>query len=315
MDKIAMFFNSSVVFQAGGLVLGILIFSSLLIAVLAKTRFASHTLELKLRVKSWWVMAFFFFTAILVNPEITIGFFALMSFWALKEYITIIDTRRADHRALLWAFLCIPIQYYWVTSKWYGMFLIFIPVYMFLFIPLRLVLIQEIEGFLAASAKIQWGIWAFVFSISHMAYLSVMPKIGGTLASGQSLLLFLVIVTQANDVLQFIWGKIFGRHKILPKVSPNKTSEGFWGGTLSTAFLSLFLRFLTPFSVVECLFFAYCIVIAGFFGDVVMAAVKRDAGVKDYGQMIPGHGGVLDRLNSLCYTAPIFFHQMAYFYY
>lgn len=315
MDKIAMLLSSSLVYQAGGLVVGILVFSSLVIWILAKTPLAPHTQELKARVQSWWIMAVFFFSAILVNPKITIGFFGLMSFWALKEYITIIDTRRADHRALLWAFLCIPIQYYWVLSKWYLMFLIFIPVYMFLFIPLRLVLVEETQGFLAATSKIQWGMWAFVFSISHMAYLSVMPKIGATLASGQSLLLFLVIVTQANDVLQFIWGKSFGRHKILPKVSPNKTSEGFWGGTLSTAFLSLFLRFLTPFSVVECLFFAYCIAIAGFFGDLVMAAVKRDAGVKDYGQMIPGHGGVLDRLNSLCYTAPIFFHQMAYFYY
>ncbi len=315
MNEIITLLNSSPVYRAGGLVLGILVLSSILVKILEKTSFAAHTQELKLRVKSWWVMAIFFFSAILVNPQITIVFFALMSFWALKEYITIIDTRRADHRALLWAFLCIPIQYYWVISKWYLMFLIFIPVYMFLFIPSRLVLTEQTQGFLASSAKIQWGLWAFVFSISHLAYLSVMPKIGGTLANGQSLLLFLVIVTQGNDVLQFIWGKSLGRHKILPKVSPNKTSEGFWGGTLSTAFLSLFLRFLTPFSIVECLFFAYCIAIAGFFGDVVMAAVKRDAGVKDYGQMIPGHGGVLDRLNSLCYTAPIFFHQMAYFYY
>lgn len=315
MDKIFHGLHSSPVFQAGALVLGILIFASIVIRILEKTPFALHTGELRLRVRSWWIMAAFFFTALIFNPNITIFFFALMSFWALKEYFTIIDTRRADHRALVWAFLSIAMQYYWVFSRWYIMFLIFIPVYMFLLIPLRLVLVEETEGFLAATAKIQWGIWAFVFSISHMAFLSVMPKISGTSVNGQSLLLFLVIVTQMNDVLQYIWGKTLGRRKILSKVSPSKTAVGFWGGTLSTAVLSLALRFLTPFSVSQCLFFAYCIAVAGFFGDVVMAAVKRDAGVKDYGSMIPGHGGVLDRLNSLCYTAPLFFHMTAYFYY
>ncbi|MBF0505120.1 MAG: phosphatidate cytidylyltransferase [Candidatus Omnitrophica bacterium] len=300
---------------AGVLILGILCLATVLVWGLSKTALPVNWNELRQRVRSWWFMAVFFFLAVTVNPVITIVFFALMSFWVLKEYITILHTRRADHRALVWAFLAIPIQYYWVASHWYIMFLIFIPIYMFLFIPFRLVLCEEIEGFLSSSARIQWGIMIFVFGLSHMAYLSVMPKIHGTLASGQSLLLFLVIVTEMNDVFQYIWGRTLGHHKILPKVSPNKTSEGFWYGILTTTVFSVLLRFLTPFDFFGTMFFAFCIAVAGFFGDVVMSAVKRDAGIKDFSNIIPGHGGALDRVDSLCYTAPLFFHMVAYFYY
>jgi phosphatidate cytidylyltransferase len=233
----------------------------------------------------------------------------------LKEYVTILDTRRADHRALFWSFLIIPIQYYWVGIQWYGMFIIFIPVYMFLFLPMRLVLAKETAGFLASTSKIHWGLMAFVFGLSHLAYLLVMPQVPGSHANGQSLLLFLVILTELNDVFQYLWGKTLGRRKILPTVSPKKTWEGFLGGVLTTLALSLLLRFLTPFDVKAALLIGLVIAVSGFCGDVVMSAVKRDAGVKDFGGLIPGHGGMLDRVDSLCYTAPLFFHIVRYFYY
>lgn len=315
MDRIFSSMKTTPLVQAGLLILTILLLASVIVYVLGKTQPKGAWDELRTRVRSWWFMAAFFFAAVAVNSHITIIFFACMSFWVLKEYITILDTRRADHRALFWAFLTIPIQYYWISIHWYLMFLIFIPVYIFLFIPLRLVLTEETEGFLSSAAKIQWGIMAFVFGFSHMAYLSVMPRIQGTWANGQSLLLFLVIVTEMNDVFQYLWGKTIGKTKILPKVSPKKTSEGFWGGVLTTTVFSVFLRFLTPFGIFQTMFFAFCIAVAGFFGDVVMSAVKRDARVKDFSSAIPGHGGALDRLDSLCYTAPIFFHMMAFFYY
>jgi len=315
MDKIYSLVMGMPVARAGTLVFCILLFSSVIVRFGSRLAPQVDWQELKLRVRSWWFMAFFFFLAVTLSRSITIIFFALTSFWVLKEYVTILDTRRADHRALFWAFLVIPIQYYWVATNWYIMFLIFIPVYAFLFIPLRLVLVQETAGFLSSVAKIQWGLMAFVFGFSHMAYLSTMPSIAGTSAGGSTLLLFLVIVTEMNDVFQFLWGKLIGRHKIFPIVSPKKTMEGFWGGVLTTTVASLALRFLTPFGVVETMFFAFCIAIAGFFGDVVMSAVKRDAGVKDFSNAIPGHGGALDRVDSLCYTAPLFFHMTAYFYY
>ncbi|MBF0384437.1 MAG: phosphatidate cytidylyltransferase [Candidatus Omnitrophica bacterium] len=315
MNNLLLFATSSPVRQAAMFILLLLTFSSFLVWLLTKILPQTDWKELTLRVRSWWIMATVFLVAVTVNRTLTLLFFALMSFWVLKEYITILDTRRADHRALFWAFLVIPIHYYFISINWYLMFLIFIPVYVFLFLPLRLVLTEKTEGFLSSAAKIQWGLMAFVFGLSHMAYLSIMPRIGGLPSSGQTLLIFLVIVTEMNDVFQYLWGKSLGRHKILPLVSPKKTSEGFWGGIITTSVLSLFLRFLTPFGVFETIFFAFCIAVAGFFGDVVMSAVKRDAGIKDFSNIIPGHGGALDRVDSLCYTAPIFFHLMAYFYY
>jgi phosphatidate cytidylyltransferase len=124
-----------------------------------------------------------------------------------------------------------------------------------------------------------------------------------------------VFVVEISDVLQYIWGKTLGRHKIIPAVSPNKTWEGFLGGITSAVALSLLMRFLTPFSWREVMAVALLITVAGFFGGAVMSAVKRDFGVKDFGSIIPGHGGILDRVDSLCYAAPIFFHYVRYFYY
>jgi phosphatidate cytidylyltransferase len=123
-----------------------------------------------------------------------------------------------------------------------------------------------------------------------------------------------VFVTETSDVLQYVWGKLFGRRRILPTISPNKTWEGFLGGVVSASVLSLFVRFLTPFGVAETLLASFLICLVGFFGGAVMSAVKRDLGTKDFGSLIPGHGGVLDRVDSLCYSAPVFFHYVRYFY-
>jgi phosphatidate cytidylyltransferase len=234
----------------------------------------------------------------------------------MKEYVTLLKTRPADHRALVLTFLAVPIQYVWIglDPPWYGMFIVFIPVYMFLILPVRLVLSKETTGFVASASQIQWGLMAFVFGLSHLAYLLTLPALGDAGASGRTLVLFLVFVVEMSDVLQYIWGKTLGRHKIIPKVSPNKTWEGFIGGIASAMLLSLGIRFLTPFSIRETLIVSLLITVAGFCGGAVMSAVKRDFGVKDFGSVIPGHGGMLDRVDSLCYAAPIFFHYVRYFY-
>ncbi len=309
------FISLSHIEMMGVLILVLLTAASTAIFCLGKIKPENDWSDLSRRVKAWWIMAGVFFLAMAVNRMLSIIFFGLMSFWAFKEYVTIWDTRRADHRALFWAFLAIPIQYYWVGTGWYGMFIIFVPVYMFLFLPMRLVLAGETTGFLGSSAMIQWGIMAFVFGLSHLAFLLNMPVVGNTGANGQSLLLFLVLITEMNDVFQYAWGKSFGKTKILPTVSPNKTWEGFVGGVLTTVVVGLLLKFLTPFGIGATALISFAVAISGFCGDVVMSAVKRDAGIKDFGTLIPGHGGMLDRVDSLCYTAPIFFHIVHYFYY
>jgi phosphatidate cytidylyltransferase len=269
--------------------------------------------ELSARVRAWWMMAAIFFAAILANNRVSLVFFGFLSFWAMKEYITLLKTRPADYHALVFTFLAIPIQYYWIAIGWYGMFIIFIPVYMMLALPARMVLSKEPAGFVASASQIHWGLMIFVFGLSHMAYLLTFSQFDQSQASGRTLALFLVFVVEMSDVLQYIWGKTLGRRKIIPTISPNKTWEGFIGGVISATLLSLAIRFLTPFSIKETLVVSLIIAIAGFCGGAVMSAVKRDFGVKDFGKTIPGHGGMLDRVDSLCYAAPIFFHYVRFF--
>ena len=227
-----------------------------------------------------------------------------------------ITTRRADRRVVFWAFLAIPVQFYWVAIGWYGMFIIFIPVYLFLLIPARMVLIGETQGFLKAAGTLHWGLMITVFSISHAAYLLALPENPAAPAGGAGLLFYLVFLSQFNDVAQYTWGKLFGKHPVVPKVSPKKTVEGLLGGVLTTTLIGwLIAPYLTPLSGWWALLAGLIIGLSGFFGDVVISAVKRDIGVKDSGTLIPGHGGIMDRIDSLTFTAPLFFHFLYYLYY
>ncbi len=308
--------NLAPLWRMGAIVGTVLVLATLVLAVLQVVRPGAYLAELWARTRSWWIMASVFFAAAAAGPWVSLVLFVFMSFWAMKEYVTLLPTRAADHAALVLAFFAIPVQYLWVSMEWYGMFIIFIPVYMFLMLPIRLVLSKETSGFVASASQIQWGLMAFVFGLSHMSYLARLPEVGpgGARADGRALLLFLVFVVEISDVLQFIWGKTLGRHKVVPTVSPNKTWEGLIGGVLSASAVALTIRFLTPFSALETFGVAVLITVAGFFGGTVMSAVKRDFGVKDFGSLIPGHGGMLDRLDGLCYAAPVFFHYVRYFY-
>jgi len=306
--------NLSPVMQMGMFVLSVLVVASIAVVALKVARPQADFTELSARVRAWWLMATVFFAAIIVSNKVSLVFFGFLSFWAMKEYITLLKTRPADHHALVLTFLAIPVQYYWIAIGWYGMFILFIPVYMLLALPVRMVISKETDGFVSSAAQIQLGMMFFVFGLSHMAFLLTISDIPGTRVNGRMLVLFLVFVTEMSDVLQYIWGKTLGRHKIIPTVSPNKTWEGFIGGIASACLLSLAIRFLTPFSITETLMVSLFITVAGFCGGAVMSAIKRDFGVKDFGSVIPGHGGMLDRVDSLCYAAPIFFHYVRYFY-
>jgi phosphatidate cytidylyltransferase len=155
-----------------------------------------------------------------------------------------------------------------------------------------------------------------VFSVSHVAFLLVLTTPGSPARDGPGLVLYLVLLTQCNDVAQFIWGKSFGRHKIVPRVSPNKTVEGFVGGLVTTTALAWALApWLTPLTTVQSIASGVLIGLSGFIGDVVISSLKRDIGTKDSGTLLPGHGGLLDRLDSLTYTAPLFFHFIRYLHY
>ena len=301
-------------FMAG--LFGILIVASLLLFILKRQNKEKDYTELSQRIRSWWVMVTVFFLALILSRNVSIFFFGFISFLALKEYLSMIPTRRADRRVLFWAYLAIPFQYYWVAREWYGMFIIFVPVYVFLFMPLRMVIIGETKDFLRAAGTLHWGVMTMVFSISHLAYLLVLPSMENSLTGGAGLVLYLVFLTQSNDISQYIWGKLLGSHRIIPKVSPNKTWEGFLGGVITTTLLAVLISGpLTPMTWKVACAAGLLISVSGFVGDVTISALKRDIGVKDSGSLIPGHGGILDRIDSLTYTAPLFFHFIYYMYY
>lgn len=291
-----------------GGILGILIVASAASWYLHRKGPAGKYVELRQRVQSWWIMVGVFGVAIAIDRRLSIAFFALVSFLALKEYLSLIPTRRADRRVLFWAYLSIPVQYFWIFRGWYGMFIVFIPVWVLLLLSARMVLIGETKDFLRAVGTLQWGLMLMVFGISHQAYLLVL--------GGAGLVLYLVVLTQLNDVAQYIWGKLFGRHKITPAVSPKKTVEGLIGGILTTTVLAVLLApLLTPLDRWDSVAAGFMISTGGFLGDITISALKRDLGVKDSGQLIPGHGGILDRIDSLTYTAPLFFHFLRFYYY
>jgi phosphatidate cytidylyltransferase len=304
-----------VLWTVGGVFL-VLLAASLVVGHLRRARPAADLGELAARIRSWWVMAVVFAAAILLSRTVSIVFFAFVSFLALKEYLSLIPTRRADRTVLFFAYLAIPVQFWWIGIGWYGMFVIWVPVYMLLFLPLPMLAIGETAGFLRAIGTLHWGLMTTVFSIGHAAYLLVLPTHPAAAAGGAGLLLYLVILTEANDVAQYLAGKSLGRTKIIPRVSPNKTVEGFAGGIVATVALAMALApVLTPLGPEHAAIAGLIIALAGFAGDLTVSAVKRDLGIKDTGSMLPGHGGVLDRLDSLTYTAPLFFHFIYYTYY
>lgn len=297
-------------------VVGLLVVGTAGVAVMSSRISPDTRRELWLRMRSWWVMVGLTLLAITVNQKLTILFIALLSFVSLKEFYTLVHLRIADRRAILLSYLAVIVQYYWIYAGWERMFIIFIPVYMFLIIPFRLVIAGETQRFMTSAGKLHWGLMAFAYGISHLAGLLILP-IDPDLhfdAGGRGLLFYVIFLAEFNDVLQFMFGKTLGRHKITPHVSPNKTWEGFLGGLICTSALAVLLRFLTPMDVWHALIAGLLIAITGPIGGMIISAIKRDVGVKDSGNIIPGHGGVLDRVDSLCFSAPIFFHFMAYFY-
>ncbi|SJM91021.1 putative membrane associated CTP-phosphosubstrate transferase [Crenothrix polyspora] len=291
----------------------LLVVASLISMTLQRLKPERDYTELRQRIKTWWLIVAVFAVAVLFNRTVSVVVLGFVSFLAFKEYLSLIPTRRADHRVLFWAYLAIPVQFYWVWMGWYGLFIIFIPVYVFLFLPMRMILIGQTQGFLHAIGTLHWGLMITVFSLSHTAFMLVLPPEHNPAGGAMGLLIYLVFLTEFNDVAQYIWGKSFGRRKIVPKVSPNKTIAGFLGGVITTMVLAVVLApWLTPLTQLESIGAGILIGIAGFVGDVTISALKRDLGVKDSGSLLPGHGGLLDRLDSLTYTAPLFFHY-AYF--
>ena len=268
--------------------------------------------NLNARINAWWGMIAVIGIAFVGGRAGVTILFALCSFAALREFATLTDTARADHGALLAAFFVVlPVQYALVYVGWYGLYSIFIPVYAFLLMPIAAVLRGDTGRFLKRVAELQWALMITVFCASHVpALLSL--EIPGYEGREVLLIAFLVVVVQSSDVLQYVVGKRFGRRAVAPSLSPSKTVEGAVGGVLAASALGAALHWLTPFTALQAAALSLVICTMGFLGGLVLSAIKRDRGVKDWGHLIPGHGGFIDRLDSVVFSAPIFFPLVRY---
>ena len=300
----------------GGLIITLIIASSIGYGLKFKVGFSTpHAVidNLNARINAWWVMILIIFAAAALGFYGVIGLFFVISFMALREFLSLLYIRRGDHLALAACFyIILPLQYFLVAIDWFSMLTIFIPVYGFLFLPILSALLGDTAHFLDRSTKVQWALMISVFCISHIPAILTLD-IEGFEEKKLLLMIFLILVVQSSDVLQYVWGKLFGKHKIAPKLSPSKTIEGFVGGGVSASVLGGLLYWLTPFNPVQAVLMSLLICLMGFLGGLVMSAMKRSMGVKDWGNMISGHGGMLDRMDSLCFAAPIFFHVVRYY--
>ena len=323
------------------------------------------------RLRSYWMMSAILTASILFPRPATVILFFLVSFWALREFITLTPTRMGDHRALFWVFFVFaPLQYFFVNQlghsgrfvqDWFEVFFIAVPVFGFLFIPARIAIAGDSKRFLERAAKTQAALLICVYALSYAPALLYLPLKVSTqepttpLAIAEQtptpamakpapsdsafvstsselpiessttvgpdtqiarvpwrgnpgVLFFFVVLVQMGDLFQYAWGNFIGKHVIAPDINANRTWEGFVGGVFSTAMLGTLLFWATPFGPGGAALMATVIAVMGFAGTMTMSAIKRDRGVKDYGTLVRGHAGVLDRIDSLCFAAPVFFH-------
>lgn len=265
------------------------------------------------RLHSWWAMVFLLSVALLVGRTGVILLFAFASFAALREFLTLTRKTKADHWALIAAFYVVfPLQYLLIWLGYIGMFSIFIPVYAFLILPILSVLRGAGNNFLTRVSETQWGLMICVFCASHVPALVTLDVNGST---GRSVLLiaFLVLVVQLGDLAEYFMGRRVGKTRIARSVSP-KTREGVACGAGFATLTGVLLFWITPFPPAAAALIALCIYMVGVGGSLVLAAIKADRGVKNWGHLIPGQGGFVDQMDSVVFAAPIFFHLTRYFY-
>lgn len=298
--------NGNVVVALAGIV-GLL--GAVQAALPAIARHAAPTLaaELALRVRSWWIMVATFGAALLLGREVSIAAIGCVSFLALREYFALAPTRAADRPALALAYLAIPAAYGLLLLGWREAFMLFVPVVMPFCVAVALVLPAEPKGALASAATIFWGLLLAVYAPGWLALLVALPEAEAWPGGGAGLMLYLVVVAQLSDVVQYAVGKLAGRRRVIPAVSPGKSWEGLAAGLAAALAAAVALApALTPFSRLEAALAGALVGATGFLGDLAISAFKRDAGIKDTGTLIPGHGGVLDRIDSLIFAAPLF---------
>ncbi len=295
--------------------LGILVFFTILFYgwdFIAKKDFLK---SIKDRVNSWWVIFTIVIIIIGTTRELAFIIFTIISFIAFRELVSKLNFNIKHRRTILLAYIAIPVQYYFSYTKVFIPFLVFIPVGMLLLLPFRSILEDQHSESIKTFSQLQWALMLTVFSLSHMSFLMSLPNIEAMGEGAPGLIFFLILITQLNDVCQFIFGKLFGKRKISPVISPNKTLAGFLGGVLGSVAFGYLFRELLPFNDLQVVLISTLIAVCGFFGDLNISAIKRDLNIKDMSNLIPGHGGILDRMDSLIFSNVVFFYLIYYWVY
>jgi phosphatidate cytidylyltransferase len=268
--------------------------------------------EVRLSLRDAWVTAVVFWVAWALGNGGAIALFGLVSFFILREFISLSPTRRGDHRSLLLAFFVVlPLQYTLVGTQQFNLFTVFIPVYVFLAIPVVSALGNDPQRFLERNAKLQWGIMVCVYGLSHVPALLLLnfPRFAGREAF---LVFFLVLVVQVCMLVQHLSGRHL-RQPAAPAISASFHWRSWGYGLLAGGLTGTLLSGFTPFKPLQGLAMALVACAAGSLGHLVMKAIKRDRGVTHWGSVgrsVTGASGLLDRVDTLCFAAPVFFHSV-----
>ncbi|MEK6238086.1 MAG: phosphatidate cytidylyltransferase [Planctomycetales bacterium] len=282
-------------------------------------------------LESWWVIFGLFSLAALGGRFWAAALLGGISVLGFREYLALSGQDRTRRPASFWAQAGIALHYGWILLGWTDWFPVFLPVGMFLFLCARTILAGGTSDYLKDLSEVFWGLMLTAYCFSHAALLLTLPANGNPAGGNLGWLIYLVLLTESNDVAQALIGRRFGKRRLIPGISPGKTWEGLIGGAITTLVLAVALApLLTPWSEGPTLrigewegnppflwaFVAGLLIASGgVLGDLNMSAVKRDAGVKDSGTAVPGQGGILDRMDSLTFTAPLFFYFVYYLHY
>ncbi len=277
-----------------------------------EARFARFTRDLR----AVWAGTVLFWVAWIAGAAVSTFLFGVLSFVALREFVTLTHTTRADHRSLLLAFcVVLPLQYLIVANEHFDLFTVFIPVYVFLAIPLVSAFANDPQRFLERTAKIQWGVMVCVYGMSHAPALLLLD-LPGHADRGAFLVLFLVLVVAAAQIVQELASRWLRRRPVARAISRSFSWRAWWCGAVAAAFVGALLYWATPFKPVPALVMGFLAGGTGNFGEFVMRALKKDAGVRNWGgkASVTGAVGLLDRVAPLCFAAPVFFHSVRWYF-
>lgn len=286
----------------------------------AHQRHRDDLADLRRLLKTSWLLVFIFWLAWLAGDLTRLLLFALGSFFALREFLTLSPTRRGDHRSLVLAFFVVlPFQYWLVGTQHFNLFAVFIPVYVFLALPVASALANDPSHFLERNAKLQWGIMVSVYGLSHVPALLLL-KFPNYDQQNAFMVFFLVMVVQTCMVTQHLVSRRLMRLGFLP-VAPNISQSfiwrSWWAGMAAGSLLGALLAGITPFVPGQAFGLAFVACAAGSFGHLVMKALRRDRGIpiwRGQASAVTGAGGMLDRIDALCFAAPVFFHSIRWYF-